>query len=189
MTGYEKALKALKCENSKHNRVLAILFLHFKKEFSAEEIKSHGCNLTVKGIKGFFKRFYHLLSEAIEAFIDDVIETIILHHDNFLKRNSPYSEGYCAYIVECFHGNNKRFLKVGMTKDFNRRMREHLKNSKYCIDGICVRYVLPCYSELDAITKETRFREFYKKFFTLTPKDRFYDGFFMSSDISEITFC
>jgi predicted GIY-YIG superfamily endonuclease len=192
MTGYERALKALKNNDNdnKHNRVLAILFLHFKKNFSAEEIKFHGCSLTIGGIKGFFKRFYHWLNEAIERFTDKVIssfEATILHHDDFLKRNSSYFEGYCAYVVECFYDNHKRFLKIGMTKDFNRRMRQHLKNPNYCINGICVCYVLPCDSEMDALIKESRFREFYEKFFKLTPKDRFYNGFFMQTDIDALT--
>ena len=192
MKALDKALKALENGSSleeKQNRILAIVYLHFNNGYDAAKICLHGCALKLNTIKGYFKKYYYRLTEALNVFFDDVIETldtIILHHDDFLKKNSSYSEGYCAYIVECFNNKDKKFLKIGMTKDFNRRMRQHLKNPKYHIDGICVRYILPCYSEEDAKNKEDIFRDFYQKFFTLTPKDRFYEGFFIQSDIQAI---
>lgn len=187
MTGYEKALKALKCNDKerKHNRVLAVLFLHFQKNLSAEEIQSKGCELTVKGIRGFFKRFYHWLSEAINKFIDDIAPDFPQHpREYFYNGVNEYHAGYCAYVIGCYKNNTLKFLKVGMSNDFNRRMREHLKNKMYDIDAISVYFVTYASSRLNATTIETRFRNFYKEFFTLTRNDRFYNGHYEKQDNS-----
>ena len=190
MTGYEKALKALKYSSSehKHDRVLAVLFLHFEKNLSAEEIQSKGCKLTVGGIRGFFKRFYHWLSEAIEKFIDDIVEAIQIDetiHHHFRSR-IRYSSDWCAYIIECFEGAKLKFLKIGKASDFEGRMHEHLKNKKYQIDGIRINKVYYFDTEQASLDMEKELRNYYKTLFSLTRNDRFYGGHFEISDLEEI---
>jgi len=185
MTGFEKALKALTYKSYKHNRILACLFLHYEHDFSAERIQEHGCELTIGGIKRFFTRYYNLLEEAISEFVDDIIPDFPQHsREYFYNGTNEYHAGYCAYVIGCYKNNALKFLKVGMSNDFNRRMREHLRNKTYDIDAISVYFVTYAPSRLSATTIETRFRNFYQKFFTLTRNDRFYGGRYEGQDNS-----
>lgn len=107
MTGYEKALKALTYNSYKHDRILACLFLHYKHDFSAERIQKHGCQLTVGGIKRFFTRYYNLLEEAIDRFVDDVKKLV--------RRIIKPTTHYWCYVDKITMPNGEVWTKIGQT--------------------------------------------------------------------------
>lgn len=98
----------------------------------------------------------------------------------------PHNTDYCAYVIECFEGDKLKFLKVGKASDFDGRMREHLRNKQYNIDGIRINLVQRTATSKAALELEKKFRNFYKKFFELTRNDRFYGASFQTSDLEAL---
>ena len=166
-----------------------VIYLTFVENKTIDEILKV-CRYVRSTIRTYIKKYENMLDEAKKFFKKTwvVIQENILHKKDFRSRK-PHAQDYCAYIIECFKGNNFKFLKVGKASDFEGRMREHLRCKLYDIDGIRVNHVFNYYTEEQALAQEKNLRSFYQntKGFTLTRNDRFYDGFFAFTDLQLLT--
>ena len=148
-----------------------IVYLAEECQMEADEISNY-VDLAVSTIKNYIKKFAHLLEKAKKWFGDKAkqLANKIKEKCNvtdLITYNCEHHKGDCAYIIEYFDSqHNFVFLKVGMTNDISRRVREHLRD--YTNKGFDTTYAVIkelhfAEDEEDALTLENCLRKHYKK--------------------------
>ena len=108
--GNDKAIAAIKCDDSaqeRRMRILGILFLHYECDWDVEDIIEAGCTICANNIKGFFTRFYDRLVQAIQVFGKGLkkIKKVITNN----------ATPYWCYIDKITLPNGEEWTKVGTT--------------------------------------------------------------------------
>lgn len=106
MTGYEKALRALKGTDAKL-RQMAIVWFHDKYDSTPAELCNMGCKLKPATISTYFRKFVNLLSDAIARFIDDTKKVY--------RRIVKSTTHYWCYIDKITMPNGEVWTKIGQT--------------------------------------------------------------------------
>lgn len=106
MTGYEKALKALKGTDAKL-RQMAIVWFHDKYNTTPEELCRMGCKLKSSTISNYFRKFIDLLDAAVARFIDDAKKV----YHRIIKTTTHY---WC-YVDKITMPNGEVWTKIGQT--------------------------------------------------------------------------
>lgn len=106
MTGYDKALIALRGNDSKL-RQMAIVWFHNKIEATPAKLCEMGCRLKPSTISSYFRRFANLLSDALARFTDDIKKII--------RRTIKSTTDYWCYIDKVIMPNGEVWTKIGQT--------------------------------------------------------------------------
>lgn len=151
-------------------RTLQITYLHCIRKKEADEIFS----LTHIDIDKIYKAIESITEETVEKAVDFFEKDWPRRVVNAAP-NKP--TGYCAYVVEFFNSKKERvFLKVGMTKDWEKRGSDLLGSyPDFDIQKIVSRFFINADNEDDALTMENTLRKYYKELdgSNFLPKDRF----------------
>lgn len=148
-----------------------IVYMAEELEMTPSEIKKY-VNLAVSTIKTYIYKFADLIDKAREWFGDKTKQVINKlkekcgFEDTITYDNCTPKAGDCSYIIEYFDSErNFLFLKVGMTNNISRRVKEHLKyyvNHGYDTAYAVVKEIHYAEDEEDALTLENLYRKHYK---------------------------
>lgn len=160
-----------------------IVYLAEECGMNAKEISNY-VDLAISTIKNYIRKFAHLLEKAKQWFGDKAKQVVNKIKEkcnvtDLITYNCEHHKGDCAYIIEYFDSqHNFVFLKVGMTNDITRRVKEHLRD--YTTKGFDTTYAVVkelhfTEDEEDALTIENCLRKHYKKIANngFIKKDRF----------------
>lgn len=158
-------------DNNLELRNAQIVYMYNILHMTTEEIAKY-VNLALSTIKSYAYKFAHMLDKAKEWFgnkakkiFDKLREKANV--TDIVTYECDYRKGDCAYIIEYFDSQkNFTFLKVGMTNDINRRIKEHLRDyTKKDFDTTyaVVKKLYFAEDEEDALTLENLLRKHYKK--------------------------
>lgn len=97
-------------------------------------------------------------------------------HWNDCKVYDKNDKTNCAYLIELYKGEKRKWLKVGYSGGMETRMIDHLRNKKFDIDRIEVIKVWEFSNKDSALSMENTLRRYFKNKgngLDYTPQDRF----------------
>jgi predicted GIY-YIG superfamily endonuclease len=140
-------------------------------------------DLTKSTISNYAYKFADLLERAKQYFgekVQDFVQKVKAKTtaQTPITYECEYKVGNCAYIIEYFNSKKEFiFLKVGMTNNITRRIKEHLKAYTEEFDSMyaVVKRLYYTKEDDDALTMENTLRKHYKHQENngFLPRDRF----------------
>jgi predicted GIY-YIG superfamily endonuclease len=145
------------------------------------------------------KRLFSAIGETIEEEVDKV-KTYFSKYDDCIQWDVIPTDKPCGYVLEFWDNGKLLFLKVGMTTDIRRRVKEHLRNynSNAKKRGtpythlICkVKMIYEAINADNATIIESALRDFYKTNYkdTFVRQDRFMGVPYQEREKSDTRFC
>lgn len=128
MTGYDKALTALRGNDPKL-RQMAIVWFHAELDKTSSELHHMGCKLKPSTISSYFKRYANLLKDAIDYFVYN-IQTVMQQTTKKVKETT-----YWCYINKITMPNGELWTKIGKSTNLNKR----IKNYEWSPEGITIK--------------------------------------------------
>lgn len=163
---------------------LQVVFLTRVLHFTYEVV-SEITRYAISTIRTFYYRFKDCVEKAKQIF---------QYNDCIIWDAAPTDKA-CGYVLEFWDGNKLLFLKIGMTTNIQRRVKEHLRNynkNKRYEKLICkVKMVYETSSEENAIIIEAALREFYKEKYknAYIRQDRFLGVSYQQEEKDNRRFC
>lgn len=171
-------------------RNMQIVYLHEVFKYTPSQIAKYVTDIALSTIRSYIYKFKDLLDKAKKFFGR-------IKKDERITFECNARKGNCAYIIEYFNSeHNFLFLKVGMTNNISRRIKEHFRT--YQKQGVDVAFAVVkklyfAKDEDDALTLENILRKHYKQIENggFLPRDRFLNIRFnaqeLESDIDTVS--
>lgn len=128
MTGYDKALTALRGNDPKL-RQMAIVWFHAELDKTSSELHHMGCKLKPATISSYFKRYANLLKDAIDYFVHN-IQTVVQQTTKKVKETT-----YWCYINKITMPNGELWTKIGSSTNLNKR----IKGYEWSFEGVTIK--------------------------------------------------